>query len=125
MIPREDDIAEYYDLRQQLDTYARDMRDVINHPNYCLPFLLPGRLVRIRHEDLDFGWAAVVAVQKRSNKGKQQVAEHGADTESKYIVDVLLYCAIGTALSKNADGTGTGIRPPKDGEKGEMMVRVL
>ncbi|RUS33914.1 rRNA-processing arch domain-containing protein [Jimgerdemannia flammicorona] len=119
IIARENDIAEYYDLRQQLDTYARDMRDVINHPNYCLPFLQPGRLVRVRHDDLDFGWGAIVSYQKRQNKWKH---EQGAEAEAQYILDVLLYCSTGGTVSKNADGTGTGVRPPNTGEKGELKV---
>lgn len=58
-------VREYYDLRQKLDTYAKDMRDVINHPNYCLQFMQPGRLVKIKYQNHDFGWGAVVNYSKR------------------------------------------------------------
>ena len=53
-------VREYYDLRQQLNTYTKDMRDVITHPSYCLQFLQSGRLVRVKHNDHDFGWGAPV-----------------------------------------------------------------
>ena len=65
VIPDEDNIADYYDLRQQLDILTKDLRDVLNHPTYALPFLQPGRLVKVKHADLDFGWGCVVNYQKR------------------------------------------------------------
>ena len=69
MIDDESTVREYYDLRQKLDTYAKDMRDVINHPNYCLKFMQPGRLVKIKYKNHDFGWGAVVNYSKR-HQGK-------------------------------------------------------
>lgn len=65
VIPDEENIADYYELRQQLDILNKDLRDVLNHPTYALPFLQPGRLVRVKHDDLDFGWGCVVNYQKR------------------------------------------------------------
>ena len=65
MIQDEDEIADYYELRRQLDILNKDLRDVLQHPTYALPFLQPGRLVRVRHEGLDFGWGCVVNYQKR------------------------------------------------------------
>jgi ATP-dependent RNA helicase DOB1 len=119
IIPDEDNIASYYELRQQLETYSKDMRDVINHPAHCLPFLQPGRVVRIKHEDMDFGWSVVVNYQKQIKKGKNA---DGTDKEPKYIVDCLMHCLAGSVVAKNADGSTVGIRPPKQGEPGEMIV---
>ena len=65
VIPDEESIADYYELRQQLAILNKDLRDVLNHPTYALPFLQPGRLVRVKHDDLDFGWGCVVNYQKR------------------------------------------------------------
>lgn len=66
-IADEDTIGDYYDLRKQLEILNKDLRDVLNHPTYALPFLQPGRLVRVKHgEDLDFGWGVVVNYQKRT-----------------------------------------------------------
>lgn len=44
---------------------AADFRDVITHPNYSLPFLQPGRLVKVKYQKLDFGWGAIANFQKR------------------------------------------------------------
>lgn len=65
MVPDEEQVASYYDFRQQLDQMAADFREVITHPNYSLPFLQPGRLVKVKHQKLDFGWGVIVNYQKR------------------------------------------------------------
>ena len=65
VVPDEELVAEYYDFRQQLDQMAADFKDVITHPNYSLPFLQPGRLVKVKHQKLDFGWGVIVNYQKR------------------------------------------------------------
>lgn len=65
-IPDEERVAEYYEYRQQLDLMAADFREVITHPNYALPFLKPGRLVKVKHGNLDFGWGVVINFSKRS-----------------------------------------------------------
>lgn len=61
-IPDEECIAEYYEHRQQLDIMTADFREVITHPTYLLPFFeKPGRLVKVRYNDLDFGWGVVIS----------------------------------------------------------------
>ena len=65
VIPDEQLVAEYYDYRQQLDRMGQDFRDVITHPTYSLPFLQPGRLVKVKSQDLDFGWGVVINFSKR------------------------------------------------------------
>ncbi|KAF4637329.1 hypothetical protein G7Y89_g745 [Cudoniella acicularis] len=114
-------IKEYYDLRQQLTSYTKDMRDVINHPNYCLGFMQPGRVVHIKYLDHDFGWGAVVKFTPR-RPAKGQDAESYPPQQS-YILDVLLLisenCSVGTQTSTDLP---LGIRPPAEGEKGKMEV---
>ena len=65
MVPDEELVAQYYEYRQQLDQMSADFREVVHHPNYSLPFLQVGRLVKVKHKDLDFGWGAVINYQKR------------------------------------------------------------
>ncbi|KAI9849570.1 MAG: ATP-dependent RNA helicase mtr4 [Thelocarpon superellum] len=132
-IPDEPAIREYYELRQQLTTYTQDMRDVINHPNYSLPFMQPGRLVRIKHGAHDFGWGAVVNWTKRrpepSGRGRRGGggggdAEAAPSPQQAHVLDVLLRVADDTG----AVGTQThqelppGVRPPAAGAAGKMEV---
>ncbi|CAG8446308.1 1514_t:CDS:10, partial [Scutellospora calospora] len=135
IIPDEDVIAEYYDTRGLLDTYAHEMRQIINHPSNCSQFLKPGRLVRVKHADMDFGWGMVVAYGKRVDQKypadstfeqTQQEASNNQDNQifsaDNYFVDVLLYCDRDSIVAKAADGTTTGVKPCKENEPGEMMV---
>lgn len=46
-VPDEEAVSEVHALRTQLARYEEDKRTVINHPSYALPFLQPGRLVRV------------------------------------------------------------------------------
>jgi ATP-dependent RNA helicase DOB1 len=65
VVPDEELVAQYYEYRQQLDQMSADFREVVHHPSYSLPFLQPGRLVKVKHKDLDFGWGVVTNYQKR------------------------------------------------------------
>ena len=47
IIPREEEIASYYKLRQQLERFGREMQAFIVAPKYCIPFLQPGRMVKV------------------------------------------------------------------------------
>ena len=73
-IPDEATIKDYYQIRQQLNTYTKDMRAVIQHPQYSLDFLQPGRLVQIYNPKaspeyvgggIDYGWGVIVNTMAR------------------------------------------------------------
>lgn len=120
-IPDEGTIKEYYELRQQLATYTKDMRDIINHPSYCLQFMQPGRLVRIKHMDHDFGWGAVVNFAPRK-PGRDQKPEDMTPQQS-FVLDVLLQVADGTSNgTKTHQDLPQGVRPPVEGERAKMDV---
>ncbi|KAI9024145.1 antiviral helicase [Hyaloraphidium curvatum] len=106
VVPREDEISSYYELRRQLEICRQDYRDVTNHPSYSVPFLQPGRLVKVRVEPegrdgmsdegvMDFGWGVVINFQKKTPLVKNGEAAAGAEAP-RFIVDVLLNCAPGT-----------------------------
>jgi ATP-dependent RNA helicase DOB1 len=121
VIQDEATMKEYYELRKQIASYTKDMRDVINHPNYCLQFMQPGRLVHIKYQDLDFGWGAVVKFAPvRPAKG--QLAEEIPPQES-YVLDILLTVSDGSSVgAQSQNGMPAGIRPPAAGEAGKMEV---
>lgn len=43
----EDVVAEYYILQQQLMKLKKTIRDTVNQPIHALPYLQPGRLVKV------------------------------------------------------------------------------
>jgi len=125
-IENEIEIAEYYEIRKQLNQYKRDRRTIMNNPQYILPYLQTGRLVRIRIDDKvkdvdafkddetvqDYGWGVIISIQKRINQNKQI----GEDAPPKYILDVLLYCAPGTEKNPKL------AKPCPKRTKGEMVI---
>ncbi|KAK5110738.1 ATP-dependent RNA helicase mtr4 [Meristemomyces frigidus] len=124
VIEDEYQIKEYYDLRQTLDGYGRDMKAVITHQDYLLKFLQSGRLVRVKYKDYDFGWGAVVNFMKvRPGKGQTQ---DDIPVGQAVVVDVLMNVAADVtpppAGSKLNDDLPPGVRPPAPGEKGKMEV---
>lgn len=120
-ITDEGTVREYYDLRKQLDGHSKDMRDVINHPNYCLQFMQSGRLVRIKHNDNDFGWGAVVNFTPRK-PGKDQKAED-ITAQQSYVIDVLLQVRdISSNGTRTHQDLPQGVQPALEGEKSKMEV---
>ncbi|TVY14133.1 ATP-dependent RNA helicase mtr4 [Lachnellula arida] len=119
-IADESTIKEYYDLRQQITSYTKDMHDVINHPSYCLQFMNPGRLVHIKFGDQDFGWGAVVKFTAR--RPKKDSDETYAPQES-YILDVLLQVSDSSSVgTQTSTDIPVGVYPPAEGEKSKMEV---
>lgn len=120
-IPDEATIKEYYDLRQQLTSYTKDMRDVINHPNYCLQFMQAGRVVHIKFQDHDFGWGAVVSFNPiRVPKGQDQAK---VKPQESYMLNVLLLVSSdSSAGTQSQSALPPGIQPPTDGDAGKMEV---
>lgn len=122
VIEDEQTVQDYYNLRQNIESYSKDMRNVITHPQHCLQFLQAGRLVKIKYKDYDFGWGAVVNFAKR-RPGRGQSEEF--PPQDSYVVDVLLQVASDTTVPPNSKSNGDlppGVRPPLAGEKGKMEV---
>lgn len=95
------------------------MREVINHPNYSLRFMQPGRLVKVIYQEHDFGWGVVVNYsQRRPGKGQSE----DLSPQQSYIVDVLLCVSETASVGGAAHGMAAGIVPPGTDEKGKMEV---
>ncbi|XP_071455006.1 exosome RNA helicase MTR4 [Hetaerina americana] len=119
-IPREDEVASYYRIRTQLDNLSSQFQKYITQPQHIVPFLQPGRMVKIKNENDDFDWGIVINFKKKVEKGKGRGPGSSTCT---YVVDVLLHVAKGTGPTASASG-GVSLQPkpaPKD-ETGEMEV---
>jgi len=95
----EEETASYYKLREQLKTLGREFHSWLTRPQYIVPFMQSGRLVRVKHGDKDFGWGVVVNFKKVAPKPK----ENPTESETKYVVDALLHVSAESAGSKNPD----------------------
>ncbi|WWC67600.1 uncharacterized protein I206_101510 [Kwoniella pini CBS 10737] len=122
VVEKEDEISEYYDLRQQLKEKGQDFQAVISHPSYSLKFLQAGRLVEIKDEDKDFGWCVVVAYNKVVNpKGRTPIFTESDPAQKQYVVDVLTRVASGTS-SNPKDRSSSALIPPSGNDQGEVAV---
>eukprot|EP00057_Strongylocentrotus_purpuratus_P029781 XP_011684255.1 PREDICTED: superkiller viralicidic activity 2-like 2 isoform X2 [Strongylocentrotus purpuratus] len=113
-IPQEDSVESYYKIRQQLKKLAKEIQAFITKPKYCLPFMQPGRLLKVKNGEDLFGWGVVVNFRRKAN----QKMNNPKDDSPLYIAEVLLNCSqesVKNAASESA-------KPPKEGEKGEMTV---
>lgn len=66
-IERETEIAQYFNLRQQVESLRNQLAAIISTPKNCLNFMNPGRLVQIVNKNDNFGWAVVINFRKRAN----------------------------------------------------------
>jgi ATP-dependent RNA helicase DOB1 len=69
-VEREADISHYYHLRQQIESLRHQLMSFINTPKNILPFLNPGRLIRVVNNEDDFGWGVVINFRKRPAQNK-------------------------------------------------------
>jgi ATP-dependent RNA helicase DOB1 len=74
VIENEDQVTNYYRIRQQLHRLEGEMQAFVTKPKHCVPFLQPGRLVKVEHgDDEDFGWGAIVNFQKKANQKAREI----------------------------------------------------
>lgn len=104
-------VAEYYQIRTQLEKLSVEMKATLRQPEHVLQFLNPGRLAHIVDGPDDWGWGVVVNFQKKAANTKTDTASDDA----RYIVEMLLVCASGKGPSAKP-------RPCGLGEKGEAQV---
>ncbi|XP_015178986.1 PREDICTED: superkiller viralicidic activity 2-like 2 [Polistes dominula] len=102
-----DQISSYHDIREQLDRLNSEFRSYITKPEYLLPFLQPGRLVKVKNGKETFDWGIVVNFSKKvpKNPVKENVT---------LIVDILLHVS-----KKSSEGCPI---PCENEEDGDMEV---
>ncbi|EEB07295.1 ATP-dependent RNA helicase DOB1 [Schizosaccharomyces japonicus yFS275] len=89
VIPHEQDVQEFYDLKLQLKTYEDSIRKIMAHPEFCLPFLQPGRLIQVRLKDQVFPWGILVNFHKAEN-ASLHLQIRKSNPSDFYVLDVLL-----------------------------------
>nr|XP_012141644.1 PREDICTED: superkiller viralicidic activity 2-like 2 isoform X2 [Megachile rotundata] len=100
-------ISSYHGIREQLERLSTEFRSFLTKPEYLLPFLQPGRLVKVKNENETFDWGIIVNFKKKNPKNP--VKEN-----TVIIIDILLH------ISKEST-EGCPI-PCRDGEEGDMEV---
>lgn len=84
--------AAFLTLQDHLQQYTRQLRDECNRPECAIPFLNPGRLCRIEHGGVDFGYGVIVKYTKclAPPSRTKELVPH-IKGEAIHMIDVLLY----------------------------------
>jgi superfamily II RNA helicase len=89
VIKSEEAIADYDEMKHQLEKYRADVQAVITDPNYILPFLQPGRLVKVKDQDIDWGWGVIINFQAKWIKVRSTLGKGENDTFFFLLLHVL------------------------------------
>ncbi|XP_020281762.1 superkiller viralicidic activity 2-like 2 [Pseudomyrmex gracilis] len=106
-VERYDEISSYHDIREQLNRLTEQFRSFLTRPEYLVPFLQPGRLVKVKNEFESFDWGIIVNFKKKLPKNPVK-------DKTVIVIDVLLH------ISK--DSKETSLIPCREDEEGEMEV---
>ena len=68
-VSMEDEVSSYSRLRDQLTNLGKEFHSWLTKPQYIAPFLQPGRLVRIKSGDQEFGWGAIINMKRQRPTG--------------------------------------------------------
>lgn len=107
-------VKEYYDLNQQLEKYRHDVTRVVTHPGHILPFLQPGRVVKVAN----YGWAMVASFNKRINKRAPTTTytDHESYLVSVFVTTMYIDSPV-NLIKPFSPLLPEGIRPSAPGEK--------
>uniref|UniRef100_A0A7S3EI07 Helicase C-terminal domain-containing protein n=2 Tax=Rhodosorus marinus TaxID=101924 RepID=A0A7S3EI07_9RHOD len=110
----ENDITEYTRLVSQKDSLFDEIRSYVFKPQYIVPFLQPGRLVKVTDFEhrAEFGWGVIINFTKRTKPSKNSSGQG-----DRYIVDVLLNCDPTTL-----GGASLRVGPREPKQAGEWAV---
>eukprot|EP00249_Psilotum_nudum_P015142 c25185_g1_i1 orf=109-2382(+) len=131
LIEEEEQIKEYCSLLEQYRKLRSEIRQIVFAPRYSLPFLQPGRLVRILvslnseesgpavlSKDEPTTWGIIINFEKvhGSSKELSEVTEE-EPVETRYMVDVLANC-----VPIKEESRKKTVRPLSLEEAGEPLV---
>lgn len=118
-IKGEEQVKEYYEMRQELTGYANEIRNTINHPDHVLSFINSGRLVHVKVNELDFGWGAVASLSRRP-PGRIMTTY---PPHESVLVNVLLWVSADSPVNLQKKGQPVlhpGIVPATNDKNGKM-----
>lgn len=110
-------IASYYHVRDQLDKLGKQFQEFITRPQYLVPFLQPGRMVKVQRDGVEFDWGIIVNFKKRTEPTTpgDKRNPNPLQSEQTIVVDVLLHV--------DDDFADTAIpKPCRTGTKGSVEV---
>ncbi|RKP03550.1 hypothetical protein CXG81DRAFT_9419 [Caulochytrium protostelioides] len=101
-------VEDFVTLQHQITAYEGRCRALVMTPEIAVPFLMSGRLARVKDTELDYGWG-VVAQYHRKRTQLPLVSVHLAPKERiSHVVDVLVWvpqASVDPAAATHPDAT--------------------
>ncbi|KAI3427412.1 hypothetical protein D9Q98_010327 [Chlorella vulgaris] len=123
VVEQEESVTEYLKLSQQLAKLREEMRAVVTAPQHCLPFLQPGRLVRVlppEHAQQAVSTAASAAAAVAAGSSSSSSSSSSGSSEGVLGVVVNFELVGGRQEGEVAGGTASSRRGAK-----QYLVDVL
>ena len=79
----EPSIATYHHIRDQLDSLSKQFNSFITTPQYLIPFLHPGRVVKVKYEDEEFDWGMILDFKKDTKDDKKNPLKSKTQVKKK------------------------------------------
>ncbi|KAF5093831.1 hypothetical protein D0Z00_003836 [Geotrichum galactomycetum] len=119
-IEHEDQVSQYFTMRQQQIDFAEKIRNIITHPDNVVNFLNLGRIIHVNINGTDFGWGVVLRTYKRPAPEAlklSQAAKGPRPPQQDVLIDVLLWISESSDIDKQKKGSTIlhpSIRPAPD-----------
>ncbi|XP_046662048.1 exosome RNA helicase MTR4 [Homalodisca vitripennis] len=120
MIPNESEVVSYHHIRERLNDLSKQFQEYLTRPQFLIPFLQPGRLVKVKaetEEGEEFEWGVVVNFEK---KGANERGKNPAKESAMLYVHTLLY--VRSSGNGGGDDTGDTPQPCPLSSPGEIEV---
>ncbi|XP_034239631.1 exosome RNA helicase MTR4 [Thrips palmi] len=95
VVPKEAQAESYYHIRTQLENLGKVYQSYVTQPQYLIPFLQPGRMVKIKHDNDEYDWGIIINFKKQdvqSGRGRGRGGHSNPSREPpQVIVEVLLH----------------------------------
>lgn len=87
VIKDEAGITSYHHIREQLDSLGKKYHEFYTNPQYLVPFLQPGRMVKVKTDGDEYDWGIIVNFKKDTKDNSKNPLK----SETRIIVDTLLH----------------------------------
>ena len=110
-IKDEASITSYHHIREQLDALGKKYHEFYTNPQYLVPFLQPGRMVKVKTEEEEYDWGIIVNFKKDTKDNTKNPLK----SVTRVVVDVLLH------VDDSSEKEGIP-KPCPSGKKGSVEV---
>ncbi len=86
-IPNEDLCKKKKKLEAERSVIDEQIKKIVMKPENIVPFLVPGRVIRVKSDKNDFGWGIVVNFTKQRINAK--LSQLGREAKNREFIDIL------------------------------------